>query len=247
MSSPVALVTGAAKRLGANTARHLHSLGYNVVIHYHQSHRDAQQLIHDLNTLRPQSALAFSGDLSEHSVFDQLANFVNEHWQRLDVLVNNASSFYPTPIDELTITQYQNLIATNMTAPLFLTKACYPLLRKHQGVVINMCDIHATRPLELHTAYCMAKAGLTMMTKCLANELAPQVRVNGVAPGVIEWPSTGIDGKAANEVLKSVPLQRKGHVNDIAQAIEYLISAPYVTGHILTIDGGRQQKASIGA
>lgn len=247
MSNPVALVTGGAKRLGANTAKHLHAKGYNLVIHYNKSEKCANELIANLNSLRENSAIAISADLSNVDKINVLVKEVFSTYGQLDVLINNASSFYPTPLDSLTLTQYQDLVATNMTAPLFLTKACAPMLKASNGVVINMCDIHAKRPLEFHSAYCMAKAGQQMMTYSLANELAPQIRVNGVAPGAIEWPSNGINGDAVQEVLKSIPLQKKGHMNDIAQAIEYLISAPYVTGQILTIDGGRQQLASKGA
>lgn len=247
MQSPVALITGAAKRLGANTASHLHGLGYVVIIHYHHSVTQAKALASKLNERRENSAHLYQCNLANQDSFCALAKKIDEKFGRLDVLINNASSFYPTPLASLTMAQYNDLVTTNMTAPLFLTQACTALLSNSNGVVINMCDIHASRPLVEHSAYCMAKAGLKMMTLALANELAPSIRVNGIAPGAIEWPSAGIDGETANEVLKSVPLQRKGHVNDIANAIEYLISAPYVTGHILTIDGGRQHVASKGA
>lgn len=247
MSQQVALITGAAKRLGANTAARLHQLGYTVVIHCNHSIEQANMLALRLNEIRVNSAFVVQADLSDISKINALSEYISTEFSRLDVLINNASSFYATPLADLTTAQYQDLIATNMTAPLFLTKACTALLKAAHGVVINMCDIHATRPLENHSAYCMAKAGQQMMTYALANELAPEIRVNGVAPGAIEWPNNGIDGEAIEEVLKSIPLQRKGHMNDIAQAIEYLISAPYVTGQILTIDGGRQQVASKGA
>ena len=247
MSQPVALITGAAKRLGANTAVRLHELGFTVIIHCNQSLEHANALAQRLNDIRDNSALVMQADLSDITKINDIIQFISQRFSKLDVLINNASSFYPTPLVSLTHEQYQDLIATNMTAPLFITKACTALLKAAHGVVINMCDIHATRPLENHSAYCMAKAGQQMMTYALANELAPEIRVNGVAPGAIEWPNNGIDGEAIEEVLKSIPLQRKGHMNDIAQAIEYLISAPYVTGQILTIDGGRQQVASKGA
>jgi len=246
MQHPIALITGGAKRLGANTAKHLHALGYTVIIHYNQSHDAAQSLCKQLNDVRENSAFIYQANLSEHDALGNLAHWISKEFGQLDVLINNASSFYPTPLSSLTLNQYNDLVATNMTAPLFLTQACQALLAQSHGVVINMCDIHASRPLLNHSAYCMAKAGLQMMTHSLANELAPNIRVNGIAPGAIEWPSDGINGDTVNEVLKSVPLQRKGHVNDIAKAIEYLISASYVTGHILTVDGGRQHNASIG-
>lgn len=247
MQTSIALITGGAKRLGANTATHLHGIGYTVIIHYNQSHEAAMILQNRLNKIRANSAVIFQADLSDHDALASMSLWIDDKFGQLDVLVNNASSFYPTPLTSLTLVQYNDLIATNMTAPLFLTQSCHNLLEKSRGVVINMCDIHASRPLLNHSAYCMAKAGLKMMTHALANELAPNVRVNGIAPGAIEWPSDGINGDTVNEVLRSIPLQRKGHVDDIAKAIEYLISAPYVTGHILTVDGGRQHNASVGA
>jgi len=246
MHRTIALITGGAKRLGANTAKHLHALGHTVVIHFNQSHDAAHALQQQLNALRENSAFIYQANLSEPDALVDLAQWISNEFGRLDILINNASSFYSTPLSSLTTNQYNDLVATNMTAPLFLTQACQTLLTQSQGVVINMCDIHGSRPLINHSAYCMAKAGLQMMTLALANELAPHIRVNGIAPGAIEWPSNGINGDTVNEVLKSVPLQRKGHVNDIAKAIEYLISASYVTGHILTVDGGRQHSASIG-
>lgn len=243
----VALITGAAKRLGACTATHLHSLGFNVIIHYHHSQEEATALVASLNLKRPKSAVAIAHDLSDIKGLDSIAHFIHQHCGRLDLLVNNASSFYPTPITQLEIKDYNDLIATNMTAPLFLVKACVNLLKEAQGLVINMCDIHASRPLKEHTAYCMAKAGLVMMTQSLANELAPDIRVNGIAPGAIEWPSAGISHKDIEQVVSQIPLQRKGSMQDIANAIGYLVDANYVTGQILTVDGGRQNNASLGA
>ncbi|NRA62433.1 MAG: SDR family oxidoreductase, partial [Psychrobium sp.] len=158
-----------------------------------------------------------------------------------------ASSFYATPIETLSISDYQDLIATNMSAPLFLAQACRGMLKESNGVIINMCDIHAKRPLKAHTIYCMAKAGLQMMTYSLANELAPEIRVNAIAPGAIEWPSSGISDDDIARVVNDIPLARKGNAQDIAQAIAYLVQAPYVSGQILTVDGGRQHKASLGA
>ncbi|MDP2561669.1 pteridine reductase [Psychrobium sp. 1_MG-2023] len=245
--TPVALITGAAKRLGASTATHLHGIGYDVVIHYHRSHQQAEDLCSQLNALRPNSAVSMSNDLTNLATLNEISDFVEHHYGRLDVLINNASSFYPTPISELQISDYNDLIATNMSAPLFLAQACQGLLTKNNGVIINMCDIHAKKPLKQHTAYCMAKAGLQMMTYSLANELAPNIRVNGIAPGAIEWPNAGISQQAIDQVVSDIPLARKGASGDIAQAIAYLIEAKYVTGHILTVDGGRHYNASRGA
>lgn len=243
----VALITGSAKRLGAYTATHLHSLGYKVVIHYHHSGQDAHQLCKQLNGIRPDSADCYQLDLTDLPLIEQLGEFVNHRFGRLDVLVNNASTFYPTRLTEVEITDYNDLMATNAAAPLFLTKACQQMLRRSNGVVINMCDIHASRPLQDHSVYCMAKAALLMMTYSLANELAPHIRVNAIAPGAIEWPSNGISEKDIAHVVAQVPLARKGEPADIAQAIAYLVSANYVTGQVLTVDGGRQVSASQGA
>jgi len=245
--SKVALITGAAKRLGAQTARHLHHLGYTVIVHYHQSHQQAALLCEELNALRHDSAAMISCDLTNLEQLTFISDFITKRYNRLDVLVNNASSFYPTPLSELKISDYNDLMATNMGAPLFLTAACQKLLALNKGVVINMCDIHASRPLQRHTVYCMAKAALVMMTHSLANELAPDIRVNGIAPGAIEWPTSGISDSDIAHVVAQIPLQRKGEPQDIAQAIGYLAEAKYVTGQILTVDGGRQHNASQGA
>jgi len=243
----VALITGAAKRLGAQTAKHLHSLGFNVIIHYHHSETEALALATQLNAQRANSAKTLCHDLNNLHQISLITEFITQHYNRLDVLVNNASTFYPTPLSELKISDYNDLMITNMTAPLFLTQACQTLLAQSNGVVINMCDIHASRPLKGHSVYCMAKAGLVMMTHSLANELAPKIRVNGIAPGAIEWPSAGISENDIAQVVSQIPLGRKGQAQDIAAAIGYLVDANYVTGQILTVDGGRQHTASLGA
>jgi len=243
----VALITGAAKRLGAQTAKHLHHLGFDVVIHYHRSREQAVELAAQLNQQREDSATTFCHDLNNIEQLSLVSEYLENQYNRLDVLVNNASTFYPTPISLLNISDYNDLINTNMTAPLFLTKACHKLLAASEGVVINMCDIHASRPLTDHTVYCMAKAGLVMMTHALANELAPKVRVNGIAPGAIAWPSAGISNEDKAQVVSQIPLGRIGQPQDIAEAIGYLVQADYVTGQILTVDGGRQHTASQGA
>ncbi len=243
----VALITGAAKRLGAQTSRHLHALGFDVLIHYHQSAEQAKALANELNLIRPKSAQTICHDLSDIANLSLISDYISQHYQRLDVLVNNASTFYPTPLTELNFSDYNDLMVSNMTAPLFLTKTCLGLLRETHGTVVNMCDIHASRPLKDHSVYCMAKAGLVMMTHSLANELAPEIRVNGIAPGAIEWPSNGISESDMAKVLTQIPLGRKGQAHDIASAIGYLVQADYITGQILTVDGGRQHNASQGA
>ena len=248
MSQPVALITGAAKRLGANTALRLHELGFTVIIHCNQSIEHANALAQRLNDIRDNSALVIQADLSDITKINDISSIYVAAFcqtrcfnkQCIFILSNAINKLNTRAISRSYCHQYDCAIISNQGLHRTYLKPAH-------GVVINMCDIHATRPLEHHSAYCMAKAGQQMMTYALANELAPEIRVNGVAPGAIEWPNNGIDGEAIEEVLKSIPLQRKGHMNDIAQAIEYLISAPYVTGQILTIDGGRQQVASKGA
>jgi len=247
MTTKVALITGASKRIGAATTTALHDLGYNVVIHYNTSKQSAQQLAEKLNAIRADSAFIIAGDLTKPRVIPRLVAATIEHYLRLDVLINNASSFYPTPVGTIDQIQVNDLIATNMTAPLFLAQACLPALRESKGVIINMCDIHGKKPLKGHTVYCMAKAGLAMMTLSLANELAPDIRVNGIAPGAIVWPNAGISTQDINHVINEIPLKRKGEASDIAQAICYLVTAPYVSGQILSVDGGRCISASIGA
>jgi len=247
MNIKVALITGASKRIGAATTIALHDKGYNVAIHYNTSREQAQQLATTLNNIRDNSAFIVAGDLTCRTTIDQVVANTLAHYKRLDVLVNNASSFYPTPIEQINESQVTDLIATNMTAPLFLAQACLPALRQTQGVIINMCDIHGKKPLKGHTVYCMAKAGLAMMTMSLANELAPDIRVNGIAPGAIVWPNAGISNQDINHVINEIPLKRKGEASDIADAICYLVTAPYVNGQILSVDGGRCISASIGA
>lgn len=247
MTTKVALITGAAKRIGAATARALHGHGYNVVIHYNTSEREANQLVAELNDTRANSAYCFAANLASSEQIPDIVQAAITKFGRLDVLINNASSFYPTPISTMTRAQSNDLIATNMTAPLFLSQACVPYLKESGGVIINMCDIHAKRPLKSHTIYCMAKAGLAMMTLSLANELAPQIRVNGIAPGAIIWPNSGISDQDINQIVNEIPLARKGEASDITAAICYLVDAPYVNGQILSVDGGRCVSASLGA
>lgn len=244
MNQKVAFITGAAKRLGANTACHLHNLGYKVVIHCLSSKELGMALVNQLNTVRTDSAKLIQGDLSDFDMLETIANDAKTCFGRLDVLVNNASSFYPTPVGTITAQDWNSLVGSNMQAPLFLSQYCTDQLSLNQGVIINMVDIHAERPLKQHTLYCMAKAALVTMTKSLAQELGPNVRVNGVAPGAILWPEAELDETAKEEILRQIPLNQIGSAEDIAQAIEYLINAKYVTGHIIAVDGGRSITAS---
>lgn len=239
MNNKVAFITGSAKRLGAYTAEHLHQLGYNIVIHCLNSVTQAHQLMDKLNQKRPDSAALVKGDLCELTELPRLVKEAYDCFGRLDILINNASAFYPTPIGSITTQDWHSLVGSNMQAPLFLSQYCQPHLQQQNGVIINMVDIHAEKPLKEHTLYCMAKAALVAMTKSLAQELAPFIRVNGVAPGAILWPEADLDGTAKQDILQQVPMGSIGTPQDIAEAIEYLITAPYVTGQIIAVDGGR--------
>lgn len=240
--SPVVLVTGAAQRIGKIISCTLHAAGYNVVVHYHRSHAAAQSLCAELNALRQQSACCLSADLGDLHAVEQLAQQALLAWQRVDALVNNASTFYPTPVGTATSGQWDDLMGSNARAPFFLTQALAPALTRQQGAVVNIADIYADRPLAQHTVYCMAKAANAMLTKSLARELAPHVRVNGIAPGAILWPEQDGVLEAAAEAhrLKKVPLARTGTPADIASTVLFLLrDAPYLTGQIIAVDGGR--------
>ncbi len=240
----VAFITGSAKRIGANTAKHLHKLNYNIVLHCNHSEHEAMALLSELNLQRENSAALVKGDLSDCAALEVLANEAIAAFNRLDVLINSASSFYPTPMGTITQQDWHSLVGSNMQAPLYLSQLCQQHLAKNQGVIINMVDIHAERPLKDHTLYCMAKAALVTMTKSLAQELAPDIRVNGVAPGAILWPEHELTGDEKSTILQQIPAGRLGTAEDIAGAIEYLISAQYVTGQILSVDGGRSISSS---
>lgn len=243
MSNPkVALVTGAAKRIGAEIARQLHQQGFNLVIHFYHSASEAQKLIEELNSLRPNSATGISADLNRVEQIIHLATQAVARWQRLDLLVNNASSFYPTPLGEATENDWDKLINSNLKAPFFLAQALAPALRASEGCIINIADIYAEKPLKNHSIYSIAKAGNQMLTKSLAQELAPAVRVNGIAPGAILWPEPAdkLSDDDKQKMLAKIPLQQRGQAEDIAKAIVFLANdAPYITGHTMTIDGGR--------
>lgn len=237
----VALVTGAAKRIGAEIARKLHAQGYNLIVHYHKSRERALQLVEELNSQRPGSALALAANLGDSQAITQLASDSIAYWGRLDLLINNASSFYPTPVGEVSEGIWDDLFASNLKAPFFLAQALAPALKAVGGCIINIADIYAERPLANHSIYCIAKAGNQMLTKTLAKEFAPQVRVNGIAPGAILWPEKEdvTDDFKAN-LLGKTPLQQRGKAEDIARTILFLAQdAPYITGQIITVDGGR--------
>jgi len=234
-----ALVTGAAKRLGAAIARRLHAEGMNLLLHYNKSEQEAAALCDELNKLRKDSAAIAQADLANIQGLDSLVKAALQ-WQGLHVLVNNASSFHPTPQGSVGEDDWDELMASNHKAPFFLSQAAAVHLRKQHGSIVNMVDIHARRPLKEHTVYCAAKAGLAMLTLSLAKELGPEIRVNGVAPGPVLWPEQGLDAATKKSILEATALKRKGSPEDIAGAVLYLVrDAEYVTGQIIAVDGGR--------
>lgn len=240
LSNHAVLVTGAARRIGAALVRGFHAEGASVAIHYHRSARDAEVLCEELNALRRDSAITVGADLMDAAAMPRIVERVTSTFGRLTVLINNASTFYPTPLGRITPAQWDDLMGTNLKAPLFLTQAATLALRESHGLVINLVDIHAQRPLPEHTVYSAAKAGLAMLTRSLARELSPEVRVNGIAPGPILWPDGGIDATTKHEIVSKTLLKRKGNPEDIVRAALYFAKdAPYVTGQILAVDGGR--------
>ncbi len=239
MSNKVSFITGSAKRIGAYNAKFIHRLGYDVVIHCQHSRLEGEALCKSLNELRPQSARLVQGDLSDMKQIARIGQQAIDAFGRLDILINNASTFYPTPVGNITQQDWQSLVGSNMQGPLFLSQYCHQELAKNQGVIINMVDIHASKPLKQHTLYCMAKSALVTMTQSLALELAPNVRVNGIAPGAILWPEQDMSEQDKQQILRHIPANKLGRVEDIAQCLEFLISAPYVSGQIIAVDGGR--------
>lgn len=234
------LITGAAKRIGAACARLLHSQGYNVFLHYRSSADEAQQLCAELNQQRPDSAKIMQADLLNMAELEAVAREACMAWGGIDVLVNNASSFYPTAVADVTECQWDELLGSNLKAPFFLAKALAKTLIDNKGCIVNIVDIHAERGLIGYPVYSIAKAGLAAMTKILAKELGPAIRVNGVAPGAILWPDSDLSEPAKQEILQRVALKRNGDPEDIAKTVLFLIKdADYITGQILTVDGGR--------
>jgi pteridine reductase len=235
-----ALVTGAARRIGAVVASTLHEAGANVVIHYHRSAAEAEQLAARLNDVRAGSAFTVSADVREVPELERMAQRVLERTGRLDVLVNNASNFYPTPLGTVTEEHWYDLMGSNLKAPLFLSQAVLPALRAARGVIINIVDVHSQRPLRDHVVYGAAKAGLAMLTRSLAKDLGPHIRVNGVSPGAIMWPEEGMSDQLRAAIIRQTALKRSGEPEDIAAAVLFLVrDAPYVTGQIIAVDGGR--------
>jgi pteridine reductase len=240
LAGQVALVTGAARRVGAQIARALHAEGANVMIHSHRSLTDGERLVEELNHIRSGSAALLSADLRNTNQLPGLIAQTCERFGRLNLLVNNASSFYPTPLGSITLAQWQDLMGTNLQAPLFLAQAAAAPLKASRGALINIVDIHGLRPLRNHVVYSTAKAGLIMLTRALARELAPEVRVNAIAPGAVLWPESGLDEERRDRILEQTPLHRPGSPEDIARTVLFFAAdAPFVTGQVLAVDGGR--------
>lgn len=244
LRNEVVLITGGAKRVGAVITRRLHAEGKRVVVHYHRSSAAAEDLINSLNQQRPGSAAMVGADLLDIGALTDLAERATACFGRIDGLVNNASSFHPGRIGAIDEAHWTDLIGTNLKAPLFLTQALAPQLRMHRGCVINITDIHAERPLRDYLVYTVAKAGLAGLTRALALELSPEVRVNAVAPGPVLWPEEHevdtFDSAERSRIVGQTMLKRAGTPEDVADAVCFLAcNAPYVTGHILPVDGGR--------
>ena len=240
LSGKTVLITGAARRIGAAMACGFHAAGANLVIHYRSSAKDADQLVEKLNDTRAGSACAVQSDLLKTGRAARLVDHAIEHFKRLDVLVNNASSFYPTPVGEISESDWHDLMGSNLKAPLFLIQAARAQLAKVNGCVINMIDIHARRPLKEHIVYCAAKAGLETLTLAFARELGPQIRVNGIAPGAILWPEEGCSEEQQTAIIGRTPLERAGSPDDIVRTAIFLASdAPFITGQVIAVDGGR--------
>ncbi len=239
LTDKVALITGSAQRIGAVIARTLHAAGMRLVLHYRSSRSEAQALQRELNAARPDSVVLVQADLLATGALPALVQEAAGTWDRLDVLINNASSFYATPMGSVNESQWDDLMGSNLKAPFFLAQAAAAHLRRHRGCIVNLVDIHAERPLRHFPVYSMAKAGLVMMTRALAGELGPEVHVNAVAPGAILWPEE-LDEVTKQRIVSRTFLKRRGEPEDIASAVLYLVrDAGYVTGQVITVDGGR--------
>ncbi|MDQ6916605.1 MAG: pteridine reductase [Pseudomonadota bacterium] len=241
MQGKVVLITGGAKRVGAAICRRLHSAGANLMLHYRVSAGEARLLQAELNHQRKDSVALIQADLLDTAKLPAMVDQTVQSFGRLDALVNNASSFFQTPVGEITLAQWEDLIGTNLRAPIFLSQAAAPALKKSQGAIVNITDIHAERPLKNYVVYSVAKAGLVGLTRSLARELAPEVRVNAVAPGPILWPDDeSFDELSRQRIISHTPLKREGTPEDIAKAVHFLLAeATYVTGETLNVDGGR--------
>ncbi len=241
-TTKVALVTGGAQRIGAEICRCFHQQGYNILLHYNQSEAAARTLQSELCRARKDSVRLLQLNLVANKDWAPLLNFCHDQWGRLDVLVNNASSFYPTPFGEVTDRQWNDIMESNLKGPYFLSQTLAPALREVAGCIVNIIDIHGDRPLKNYSVYSIAKAGLAMLTRSLAKELAPEVRVNGIAPGAILWPQdeASISEQTRSNIIRQIPLKRQGAPEDVGRTACFLAdSAPYINGQVLAVDGGR--------
>jgi pteridine reductase len=240
LADQAVLITGAARRVGAAIARTLHAAGANVILHHRTSGRAAAALARELARVRRGSAETVQADLLDVQQLPVLIAAARGAFGRLDILVNNASTFYPTPLGRVTPRQWEDLMGTNAKAPFFLAQAAAPALRQRRGLILNLLDIHALRPLKQYPVYSTAKAALVMLTRALARELAPEIRVNGIAPGPILWPEEAPDAPLRKKIIAQTLLKRQGSPRDIARAaLFFAAEAPYITGQILAVDGGR--------
>ena len=241
LQGKVALITGGVKRVGAAIARQLHAEGMKLALHYRHSEQEAHDIQAELNKQRPDSVILLQADLAHVAKLNSMVHQVIESFGQLDVLVNNASSFYPTPVGKIEERDWDDLMTSNLKAPLFLSQAAAPHLTKSEGCIVNLADIHADRPLKKHAVYCCAKAGLVMLTKSLGRDLGPHVRVNAVAPGAILWPENDdMDEVTKQRIISQIALKRHGSPNDIARTVLFLVrDAPYLTGQVIAVDGGR--------
>jgi pteridine reductase len=240
--SKVVLITGAGKRVGAAIAQHCHQLGMRVAIHYRESAQQASSLCTNFNLQRPDSAITLGTDLRDTDHLQDLITQVTRKWGQLDVLINNASSFYPMPVAKVTPSVWEDVMASNLKAPFFLAQLAAPYLKEQKGCIINLVDIQAQRPLKNYSVYCIAKAGLVMLTKSLAKELGPNIRVNAIAPGIVLWPDddTEFNDALREKIAARNALKRIGTPQDIAKTAAFLIThADFITGQIIAVDGGR--------
>ncbi|MGC1854106.1 MAG: pteridine reductase [Candidatus Aquirickettsiella sp.] len=241
-NNKVVLITGAGKRVGAAIAQHCHQLGMRLAIHYRESAQQASALCASFNQQRPDSAIALGADLRDTDKLEGLIEPVISKWGQLDVLINNASSFYPMPLAKVTPSVWEDMMASNLKAPFFLSQVVAPHLKQQKGCIINLVDIQAQRPLKNYSVYCIAKAGLVMLTKSLAKELGPNIRVNAIAPGIVLWPDdeTEFNEALREKILTRNALKRIGTPQDVAKTAVFLINhADFITGQIIAVDGGR--------
>jgi len=240
LNGKAALITGAARRVGAAIARKLHAAGANIVLHYRSSGEAAEAISKELNEQRPNSVVMVEADLLDVGQLQALPEIATSNFGSLDILVNNASTFYPTPMGDITEIDWDDLMGTNLKAPLFLSQAASSALRISNGLIVNIADIHGQQPLSRHTVYSLAKAGVIMLTKSLAREMGPSIRVNAIAPGPVMWPEDGMDKALQAKIIDRTALKRGGSPDDVARAVLFFATeAPYITGQILAVDGGR--------